>query len=143
MSERSTQLSRSLGLGSVTLFGLAYMAPMIVLGIFGVIAETSGGSSASAYLVATVAMLFTAQSYGRMARAYPDYSFVRRGLYTEVTRRAVLVAWRFTGTFAKTGAVVEFHGDDRLELGEDGLIHAYRCLYDNKFVLSQLGAGGE
>ena len=79
----------------------------------------------------------------RMARAYPDYSFTRVGLYTEVTRRAVLVAWRFTGTFAKTGKVVEFHGDDRLELGEDGLIHAYRCLYDNKFVLSQLGGGGE
>ncbi|MEU4522406.1 nuclear transport factor 2 family protein [Amycolatopsis sp. NPDC024027] len=76
-----------------------------------------------------------------MARAYPDYSFTRMGLYTEVTRRAVLVAWRFTGTFAKTGSRVEFHGDDRLELGEDGLIHAYRCLYDNKFVLGQLGGG--
>ncbi|MEV6443345.1 nuclear transport factor 2 family protein [Amycolatopsis sp. NPDC051716] len=76
-----------------------------------------------------------------MARAYPDYSFARMGLYTEVTRRAVLVAWRFTGTFAKTGSRVEFHGDDRLELGEDGLIHAYRCLYDNKFVLGQLGGG--
>ncbi|MET8846871.1 nuclear transport factor 2 family protein [Amycolatopsis sp. NPDC004625] len=75
----------------------------------------------------------------RMGRAYPDYSFTRMGLYTEVTRRAVLVAWRFTGTFAKTGRVVEFHGDDRLELGDDGLIHAYRCLYDNQFVLSQLG----
>lgn len=78
----------------------------------------------------------------RMAHGYPDYSFTRMGLYAEVTRRAVLVAWRFTGTFAKTGARVEFHGDDRLELGEDGLIHAYRCLYDNKFVLSQLGGEG-
>ena len=76
-----------------------------------------------------------------MARAYPDYSFTRTGLYTEVSRRAVLVAWRFTGTFAKTGSLVEFHGDDRLELGEDGLIHAYRCRYDNKFVLSRLGGG--
>ena len=56
MAERTTHLTRSLGLGSVTLFGLAYMAPMIVLGIFGVIAETAGGSSASAYLVATVAI---------------------------------------------------------------------------------------
>ncbi|MGW4061450.1 nuclear transport factor 2 family protein [Amycolatopsis sp. NPDC004747] len=83
------------------------------------------------------------QFVGRMARAYPDYSFTRIGLYAEVTRPAVLVAWRFTGTFAKTGHRVEFHGDDRLELGEDGLIHAYRCLYDNRFVLSQLGCGGE
>ena len=75
----------------------------------------------------------------RMGRAYPDYAFTGVGRYAEVTRRAVLVAWHFTGTFAKTGARVEFHGDDRLELGEDGLIHAYRCLYDNKLVLSQLG----
>ena len=94
MAERSTHLSRSLGLGSVTLFGLAYMAPMIVLGIFGVIAETAGGSSASAYLVATVAMLFTAQSYGRMARAYPvagsAYTYTRR---TIDGRIGFLVGW--------------------------------------------------
>ena len=94
MPERSTQLSRSLGLGAVTLFGLAYMAPMIVLGIFGVIAETAGGSSASAYLVATVAMLFTAQSYGRMARAYPvagsAYTYTRRTIDGRV---GFLVGW--------------------------------------------------
>jgi uncharacterized protein (TIGR02246 family) len=74
----------------------------------------------------------------RMAHAYPDYSFTRTGLYGEVSRRAVLVAWRFSGTLAGTDQRVEFHGDDRLELGEDGLIHAYRCLYDYRFVLSQL-----
>jgi steroid delta-isomerase-like uncharacterized protein len=77
----------------------------------------------------------------RMAHTFPDYSFTRVGLYAEVTRRAVVVAWRFTGTLAGTDRHVAFHGDDRLELAEDGLIHAYRCLYDNKFVLSQLGGG--
>ncbi|MEV7979200.1 nuclear transport factor 2 family protein [Streptomyces sp. NPDC086519] len=75
----------------------------------------------------------------RMASTFPDYTFTRMGLYAEVTRRAVLVAWRFNGTLAGTDTRVEFHGDDRLELGEDGLIHAYRCLYDNKFVLGQIG----
>jgi steroid delta-isomerase-like uncharacterized protein len=73
-----------------------------------------------------------------MGRNFPDYSFTRIGLYGEVTRRAVLVAWRFSGTLAGTDHVVEFHGDDRLELGADGLIDAYRCLYDNRFVLSQM-----
>ncbi|WP_264933703.1 nuclear transport factor 2 family protein [Streptomyces sp. A012304] len=73
-----------------------------------------------------------------MARTFPDYSFTRMGLYGEVTRRAVLVAWHFSGTLAGSDQRVEFHGDDRLELGEDGLIHAYRCLYDHRFVLSQL-----
>lgn len=36
-------LTRTLTLGPVALFGLAYMAPMIVLGTFGVLDEDSGG----------------------------------------------------------------------------------------------------
>ena len=70
---------------------------------------------------------------------FPDHKFSLEGLYAEVARPAVLVAWRFTGTHASTGRKVEFHGDDRLEFGEDGLISAYRCLYDNRLVLRQLG----
>jgi steroid delta-isomerase-like uncharacterized protein len=76
----------------------------------------------------------------RMATNIPDYHLERLGLYAEVTRRAVLVAWHLTGTVAGTDQPIEFHGDDRLELGEDGLIHAYRCLYDNKHVLEQIAA---
>ncbi|MEH0474805.1 nuclear transport factor 2 family protein [Streptomyces sp. B21-097] len=75
-----------------------------------------------------------------MAALFPDYSFTRMGLYAEVTRRAVLVAWRFSGTLAGSDRRVEFHGDDRVELGEDGLIQAYRCLYDYKAVLAQIEA---
>jgi steroid delta-isomerase-like uncharacterized protein len=73
-----------------------------------------------------------------MARTFPDFSFRRVGYYAEVSRRALVVAWHFTGTVAGTDRRVEFHGDDRLELGEDGLVHAYRCLYDNKFVERQV-----
>src|SRR3954468_22791959 len=69
-----------------------------------------------------------------MDRAYPDHVFQLEGLYADVTRRAVLVAWRFEGTRTGTGERLEFHGDDRLELGKDGLIQAYRCLYDNDLV---------
>jgi steroid delta-isomerase-like uncharacterized protein len=76
----------------------------------------------------------------RMGAAYPDHRFHLVGVYADVDRRAVLVAWRFTGTRAGTGQRVEFHGDDRLDLGEDGLIAAYRCLYDHDLVLRQLGA---
>ncbi len=87
-------LSRTLTLRSLVLFGLAYMTPLIVLGIFGVVAETTGGASASAYLVALVAMLFTASSYGRMAAAYPvagsAYTYVRR---TIDPRIGFLVGW--------------------------------------------------
>jgi uncharacterized protein (TIGR02246 family) len=77
-----------------------------------------------------------------MATTIPDYSLERLGLYAEVTRRAIVVAWHLTGTVAGTDHPIEFHGDDRLELGNDGLIHAYRCMYDNKYVLSQLAAAG-
>jgi steroid delta-isomerase-like uncharacterized protein len=74
-----------------------------------------------------------------MAAAYPDYAFDLQGTYADVARRAVLVAWRFSGTHSKSGKRIEFHGDDRLEFDEDGLISAYRCLYDNALVLRQLG----
>ena len=87
-------LNRTLGLGSVVLFGVAYMAPLIVLGTFGVIAVASGGAVAASYILALVAMLFTAQSYGRMARAFPvagsAYTYVRRTIDSRV---GFLVGW--------------------------------------------------
>ncbi|HEY2205940.1 MAG TPA: APC family permease [Pseudonocardia sp.] len=87
-------LDRTLRLRSVVLFGLAYMAPMIVLGTFGVIAEETGGTVPSAYLLALVAMLFTAFSYGKMAAAHPvagsAYTYVRR---TIDSRAGFLVGW--------------------------------------------------
>jgi steroid delta-isomerase-like uncharacterized protein len=70
---------------------------------------------------------------------FPDHQFLLEGLYAELARPSVLVAWRFSGTHAATGRKVEFHGDDRLDFREDGLISAYRCLYDNHLVLRQLG----
>jgi amino acid transporter len=87
-------LQKTLKLHSVVLFGLAYMAPIIVLGIFGVIAEKSDGASAGSYLLATVAMLFTALSYGLMAKHYPvsgsAYTYVRKSLDA---RLGFIVGW--------------------------------------------------
>ncbi|WP_125614344.1 APC family permease [Specibacter cremeus] len=87
-------LVRTLKLPSLVLFGLAYLTPLIVLGIFGVIAEATHGASPSAYLVAMVAMLFTAHSYGRMAVTYPvagsAYTYVRKSIDPRV---GFLVGW--------------------------------------------------
>lgn len=87
-------LTRTLKLPSLVLFGLAYLTPLIVLAIFGVIAEATGGASPSAYLLALTAMLFTAHSYGRMAVAYPvagsAYTYVRRSIEA---RTGFLVGW--------------------------------------------------
>jgi putrescine importer len=90
----TSALEKTLGLRSVILFGLAYMAPIIVLGIFGVIAEASDGGSAGSYLLATVAMLFTALSYGLMAKHFPvagsAYTYVRKALDS---RLGFIVGW--------------------------------------------------
>lgn len=90
----SPVLERTLRLPSLVLFGLAYLTPLIVLGIFGIIAAETGGASASAYLLALTAMLFTANSYGRMAKAYPvagsAYTYVRRTIDSRV---GFLVGW--------------------------------------------------
>ncbi|MFS2126330.1 APC family permease [Pseudomonas sp. Pseusp97] len=78
------RLKRTLTLGSVVLFGIAYMTPIIVLGTFGILADVTRGVVPSAYLVASVAMLFTALSYGRMAAAFPvagsAYTYVRKSI---------------------------------------------------------------
>lgn len=69
---------------SLVLFGIAYMAPAVVLATFGVISSVSHGSSASSYLLATGAMILTALSYARLSRRFQlsgsAYSYVRRVL---------------------------------------------------------------
>jgi putrescine importer len=78
------RLQRTLSLGSVVLFGIAYMTPIIVLGTFGILAQATEGMVPAAYLAALVAMFFTAMSYGRMTAAFPvagsAYSYVRKAI---------------------------------------------------------------
>lgn len=78
------RLQRTLSLGSVVLFGIAYMTPIIVLGTFGILAQSTAGMVPAAYLAALVAMFFTAMSYARMAAAFPvagsAYSYVRKAI---------------------------------------------------------------
>jgi putrescine importer len=78
------RLQPTLSLGAVVLFGIAYMTPIIVLGTFGILAQSTAGMVPAAYLAALVAMFFTAMSYGRMASAFPvagsAYSYVRKAI---------------------------------------------------------------
>jgi putrescine importer len=77
-----TTLHRRLTTLSATLFGLSYICPTVVISTFGLLAQNTRGASASAYLVATLAVLLTAVSYGRMAARYPEagsaYTYVSR-----------------------------------------------------------------
>ncbi|MBP0457801.1 APC family permease [Streptomyces montanisoli] len=91
---RTPALAARLGLLSVVLFGVAYMSPSIVMTTFGVISSTSGGAAPTAYVVATVAMLITALSYGKMARILPAsgsaYTYAREMIDSRV---GFLVGW--------------------------------------------------
>ncbi|MFE0491226.1 APC family permease [Streptomyces griseoaurantiacus] len=84
----SGRLVPRLGLLSLVVFGLSYMAPAIVVSTFGVIAGTSGGVAPTAYVVATVAMTLTALSYGKLARDHPVagsvYTYARRLLGSRI-----------------------------------------------------------
>ncbi len=64
-------LKRVLGVPGLTLFGLTYLAPVAVFTTYGAVTQVTEGHLPAAYVVALVVMLFTAFSYGRMARAYP------------------------------------------------------------------------
>jgi putrescine importer len=64
-------LARSLTPWSAALFGLSYICPTVVLSTFGILTQATQGAPAAAYLMATVAILFTALSYGRMAARWP------------------------------------------------------------------------
>lgn len=65
------KLKRSLGLPQLVLFGITYMTVVTVFTTYGYVSQVSDSRLPLAYLVTTVAMIFTALSYGAMARRYP------------------------------------------------------------------------
>lgn len=68
----TTHLSRSLGLWAIVALGLGYMTPTVIFDTFGIVSEETNGLVPTAYLLALVAMFFTAISYGRMTRVFPS-----------------------------------------------------------------------
>jgi len=97
MSASDSTTRRHFGPFTLVLFGLAYMAPLIVLGTFGIVAQASHGATASSYALALVALLFTAASYCKMAALHP----VAGSAYTYVShamgrRTGFLIGWAVT-----------------------------------------------
>ena len=64
-------LRRSLSSGDLIVYGLLFIGPLAPVGVFGVLDAKSLGSVALVYIVATVAMAFTALSYAQMSRQVP------------------------------------------------------------------------
>lgn len=77
-----TSLKRSLGVFAIVALGLGYMTPTVVFDTFGIVSKLTNGVVPLAYLVGLIVMIFTAISYGKMVRVYPDagsaYTYTRR-----------------------------------------------------------------
>lgn len=69
---QTTRLRRTLGLWDLILYGVIVIQPTAPMSVFGVLSNRGRGHVVTTILIAMVAMLFTAISYGRMARAYPS-----------------------------------------------------------------------
>jgi putrescine importer len=78
-------LNRALGLRELVLYGIVLVQPTAPMPIYGVVSEEAKGHVVTTILIGMVAMLFTAISYGKMARAYPSagsaYTYVGRELH--------------------------------------------------------------
>ena len=67
------RLKRSLKLSDLILYGIIVTSSEVApMSVFGVLSDRGRGHVVTTLLIAMVAMLFTAFSYGRMARAYPS-----------------------------------------------------------------------
>ena len=66
------RLRRSLTLWNLIIYGIIVIQPVAPMSVFGVLSQRGHGHVVTTILIAMVAMLFTAISYGRMARAYPS-----------------------------------------------------------------------
>src|SRR5579884_1381006 len=68
----SAKLRRTLTLWDLILYGVIVIQPTAPMSVYGVLSNRGHGHVVTTILIAMVAMLFTAISYGRMARAYPS-----------------------------------------------------------------------
>jgi amino acid transporter len=77
-------LRRVLTLWDLIFYGIVLIMPIAPVPMFGIAQKLSNGHFVTTILIAMMAMLFTAVSYGRMAALYPTagsaYTYVGRGL---------------------------------------------------------------
>ena len=82
------RLRRALTLWDLILYGMIVLQPVAPMSAFGALSDRGRGHVVTAILVAMVAMLFTAMSYGRMARAYPSagsaFTYVAQEIHPSV-----------------------------------------------------------
>jgi putrescine importer len=84
VAEEGAGLKRVLTTRDLVTYGVTMMFPLAPVAVYAAVSGSTAGHMAMAYIVAMVAMLFTALSYGAMAGAFPragsTYTFTRNGL---------------------------------------------------------------
>ncbi|TVY09711.1 APC family permease [Paenibacillus cremeus] len=87
-------LKQTLTLFQVVYLGLAWMTPMIYFSIYGIAYQTSEGMLTQSYLLAFVAIFFTAYSYGIMSKTFSAsgsaYTYVKQSMHPYL---GFLVGW--------------------------------------------------
>src|SRR6185503_15517256 len=86
-------LKRALGLWGLILYGIIVIQPTAAMSPYGLVSTQAHGHIVTAMLLGMVAMVFTALSYGRMARAYPSAG----SAYTYVTNEVHPIPGYLTG----------------------------------------------
>lgn len=78
------KLRRVLSLGDLIVYGIILIQPVAAMPLFGHANNISKGHAVTTILLAMVAMIFTAISYGKMANRYPEagsaYTYVGKGI---------------------------------------------------------------
>jgi hypothetical protein len=87
------RLRRALSLWDLMVYGVIVISPMAPMTFFGILSQRGHGHAATAILLAMLAMLLTAISYGRMARAHP----IAGSAFTYVGREISPAAGYVTG----------------------------------------------
>lgn len=92
--DNGIKLKRSLKLWQVVIMGLAYMTPMVVFDTFGIVSGITKGHVPTAYIIALIGMLFTAASYGKLVKVFPQagsaYTYTQKAINGHL---GFLVGW--------------------------------------------------
>lgn len=99
-TQSESGFKRVLSLWDLVLFGIAFVGPTAPYALFGIVTTKSHGHIPLVYLIAMVAMSFTAISYGRMAVTFPEsgstYAFASKALHPNI------------GYFAGWGMILDY-----------------------------------
>jgi amino acid transporter len=97
VSSAAPRLRRTLTLWDLILYGIIVIQPTAPMPAYGVFSNEGKGHVVTSILIAMVAMLFTAMSYGRMARVYPSagsaYTYVGREMHASL---GYVTGWSMT-----------------------------------------------